>query len=149
MHTLRWKKGDTMTRTKEKDHTAPRGARKKEEDTRESVPNGIRKKFRIFSVRSGMDMPFLFLILTLLVIGLVMLFSASYANAYYRHGSSYFFISRQAVFAVLGVTAMIFISYFDYHHLHKFAIPFLLLSFMMLALVLFMPRINAGSIWAR
>ncbi len=136
-----------MTRTKEKDHIAPRGSRKKEEDTRESAANGIRKKFRIFSVRSGMDMPFLFLILTLLVIGLVMLFSASYANAYYRHGSSYFFISRQAVFAVLGVTAMIFISYFDYHHLHKFAIPFLLLSFLLLALVLFMPAISGVHRW--
>ena len=139
-----------MTRTKEKNDTAPRRSRKDEANKGSKEPaftNGIRKKFRIFSVRSGMDMPFLFLILTLLVIGLVMLFSASYANAYYRHGSSYFFISRQAVFAVLGVTAMIFISYFDYHHLHKFAIPILLLSFMMLALVLFMPRINGVHRW--
>nr|WP_319487500.1 putative lipid II flippase FtsW [uncultured Caproiciproducens sp.] len=138
-----------MTRTKEKTDTTPNRARKNEKsDLKEpTFTNGIRKKFRIFSVRSGMDMPFLFLILTLLIIGLVMLFSASYANAYYRHGSSYFFISRQAVFAVLGVTAMIFISYFDYHHLHKFAIPILLLSFMMLTLVLFMPAINKVHRW--
>ena len=107
----------------------------------------IRKKFRIFSVRSGMDMPFLFLVLTLLIIGLVMLFSASFANALYRHGSSYYFISRQAVFAVLGVAAMITISYFDYHHFHKLAIPMLLFSYMTLVLVLFMPTVNGVHRW--
>ena len=107
----------------------------------------IRKKFRLFSVRSGMDMPFLFLVLTLLIIGLVMLFSASFANALYRHGSSYYFISRQAVFAVLGVAAMIAISYFDYHHFHKIAIPLLLFSYMTLVLVLFMPEVNGVHRW--
>ncbi|HHV32311.1 MAG TPA: putative lipid II flippase FtsW [Clostridiales bacterium] len=95
-----------------------------------------------------MDLPFLFLILVLLVIGLVMLFSASFANALYRHGSSYFFISRQAIWAVLGVVAMIAISYFDYHHLHKFAVPILLLSYAMLVLVLFTSRdINGVHRW--
>lgn len=107
----------------------------------------IRKKFRMFSIRSGMDLPFLFLVLTLLIIGLIMLFSASFANALYRHGSSYFFISRQAFFAVLGVAAMIVISYFDYHHLHKFAIPILLIAYASLVLVLFTPRINGVHRW--
>ena len=108
----------------------------------------IKKKFRLFSVRSGLDLPFLFLTLTLLVIGLIMLFSASYANAYYQHnGNSYYFISRQVVFAILGVIAMISISYFDYHHLHKFAVPILVISYMMLVLVLFTPRINGVHRW--
>ena len=99
----------------------------------------VRKKFRVFSVRSGMDLPFLFLVLVLVVIGLVMMFSASYANAYYRFGNSYYFIIRQGIFAVIGVAAMIFISYFDYHHLHAFAFPILLLSLALLVLVRFMP----------
>ncbi|MEE1280650.1 MAG: hypothetical protein UHK60_00145, partial [Acutalibacteraceae bacterium] len=38
-----------------------------------------RNRFKLFSVRDGMDMPFFFLVLTLLVIGIVMMFSASYA----------------------------------------------------------------------
>ncbi len=130
-----------MNKTKEKPMEAPRRREARSDTQRElkepSFTKKMQKKFRVFSVRSGMDMPFLFLTLTLLIIGLVMLFSASYANAYYRHGSSYFFISKQAIFAVLGVTAMIFISYFDYHHLHKFAIPILLFSYMALVLVLF------------
>ena len=54
--------------------------------------------------------------------GLVMLFSASYAYSYYYYGNSYFFISRQAAFAVFGVVAMLVISTFDYHHFHKLAV---------------------------
>ena len=72
-----------------------------------------------------MDLPLFFLVLVLLTIGLVMLFSASYAYAYYnQNGDSYWFISRQALFAVLGVVVMVLISYFDYHHFHKLAFPF-------------------------
>ncbi|MCY1712755.1 FtsW/RodA/SpoVE family cell cycle protein [Caproiciproducens galactitolivorans] len=133
-----------MTGTKPKNNTAPRQQKQKEQTEK---PKGIRKKFRVFSARSGLDMPFLFLVLTLLIIGLIMLFSASFANALYRHGSSYFFISRQAFFAVLGVAAMIAISYFDYHHLHKFAIPILLFSYMLLAIVLFMKPISGVHRW--
>ncbi len=108
---------------------------------------GLRKKFRMFSARSGMDLPFLFLVLTLVIIGLVMMFSASFANALYRHGSSYYFISRQLINAVLGVAAMIAISYFDYHHLHKMAIPMLLISYAFMVLVLFTTKINGVHRW--
>mgnify|MGYP007093033556 CR=1 FL=1 len=54
-----------------------------------------------------MDMPFFLLIMVILCIGLVMLFSASYANAYYVYGDSYYFIKDQALFAVLGIVIMI------------------------------------------
>ena len=81
----------------------------------------VKKKVRVFSIRAGMDMPFFLLIMVILCIGLVMLFSASYANAYYVYGDSYYFIKDQALFAVLGIVIMILVSYFDYHHLHKYA----------------------------
>jgi cell division protein FtsW len=93
-------------------------------------------------------MPFLFLVLILLVIGLVMLFSASFAYAYYNFNKdSYYFITRQAVFAVLGVVLMLAISYFDYHHLHKFAIPLLLVSYALLVVVLFLPGTKDVHRW--
>ena len=53
-------------------------------------------EFKILSLKSNMDLPFLFLVLTILVIGLVMMFSASYPNAYYLHkGDSFYFNSSQ------------------------------------------------------
>ena len=83
----------------------------------------VRKKYSLFSVRSGIDMPLLMLIFALLGTGLIMLFSASFAYSLYQYGSSTMFISQQATFAVLGIGAMLFISYFDYHHLHKLVLP--------------------------
>lgn len=94
-----------------------------------------------------MDLPFFFLVLTLMVIGLIMLFSSSYAYAYYNYGNSYYFIIRQAGFAVAGIFIMVAISYFDYHHLHKLAIPILLVTYMLLVLVLFMPERNGVRRW--
>ena len=50
------------------------------------VKKRVRKKFRVFSARSGVDRPLFYLILVLLVIGLIMLFSASYAySVSYTH----------------------------------------------------------------
>lgn len=71
--------------------------------------------------RGKMDFTFLSLVLILLTIGLVMLFSASYAYSYSRFGNSYKFITRQAIFAVIGVGVMLWVSRWDYHVFKKFA----------------------------
>ncbi len=108
----------------------------------------FRNKLKIFSVRSGLDLPLFFITLILLIIGLIMLFSASAPNAYYfKNGDSYYFIRSQLIWAIIGVAAMIMISYFDYHHLHKLAIPILIVSFLLLILVLLMPVKNGVHRW--
>ncbi|OKZ76887.1 MAG: hypothetical protein BHV98_07455 [Clostridium sp. CAG:217_53_7] len=62
-------------------------------------------------VTGSFDVPFLALSLLLLTIGLVMLFSASYAYAFYNDdGNSYAYISRQLIFAVVGLVAMFILS---------------------------------------
>ena len=73
----------------------------------------VREKHRVFS-RGRVDMPLLILILVLLAIGLVMLFSASYANSYYYEGNSYYYITRQGIFAVIGVVVMLAVSCLDH-----------------------------------
>ena len=109
---------------------------------------GLKSKLRIFSVRSGLDLPLFFITLLLLVIGLIMLFSASYPNAYYfKNKDSYYFIRSQIIWAVLGIASMIFVSYIDYHKWRKFAVPILGLSFLMLLIVLFMPAVNGVHRW--
>lgn len=127
----------------------PRNSKKKPPNKNSGVKSiKSKKKFKPFSIRSGLDMPFFFLVLILLVIGLVMLFSASYPYAYYNmNGNSYYFIKNQIVFAVMGIIAMIALSYFDYHHLHRFSLVFLVLSFTLLVLVLFMPTVNGVHRW--
>ena len=69
------------------------------------------------------DMPFLLLVLALLGFGLVMLFSASYARAYYYQGSSFYYIGRQIRWSIIGVAGMIAASFVNYHWLRKFVWP--------------------------
>ena len=104
----------------------------------------VRTRLKVFSIRSGLDLPFLFITITLVVVGLIMLFSASYPFAYYRYNDSYYFIKNQLFFAIFGIAVMIVISYFDYH---QFAIPILLVSFVLLVIVLAMPAIHDVHRW--
>ncbi len=90
------------------------------------------------------DITFLSVVLILLTIGLVMLFSASYAYSLEYYKSSYRFISRQALFAVIGVAVMLLISRIDYHFWRKFAWVIFGLSSAMLIFLLIMPPMVSG-----
>lgn len=94
-----------------------------------------------------MDLTFLILTLLLLTIGLIMLFSASYPNAFYLEEDSFYYISKQLVFAVVGIAAMLFISLFDYHGLRQFSIPIMVVTVAMLVLVFAMPSVNDAHRW--
>lgn len=85
----------------------------------------------------GLDLPFMILVLVLVIIGLIMMFSASYPVAYYEIGDSYYYLRRQLIFAVIGIAAMIGLSFFNYNKLHKFAPIFLGISYLALIAVLF------------
>ncbi|MBQ4643397.1 MAG: cell division protein FtsW [Oscillospiraceae bacterium] len=72
--------------------------------------------------RGKIDATFLVLVLVLLTVGLVMLFSASHAYAFYNEGNSFYFIERQLVFAVIGVAAMFFASQINHKFIQKWAV---------------------------
>ena len=119
-----------------------------EQRQHQAPPRKVRAKLKPFSIRLGLDMPFLFLVIALLFIGLVMMFSASYPAAYaYQNGNSYYYLTRQAIFAAIGIGLMFILSYFDYHHLHKFAFLILILSFLLLTVVLFIPSSTGVHRW--
>ena len=54
----------------------------------------------------SVDYSLLVIIFMLLAFGLVMVFSASSANAHYVHGDAMYFFKRQLLWAVFGVAAM-------------------------------------------
>ena len=60
------------------------------------------------------DVPFLLLVLLLTIIGLVMLFSASFPSAYYETGTPTYYFKRQAIFAAIGLVAMFIVSKINY-----------------------------------
>ena len=107
-----------------------------------------KSKFRLFSVSNGFDMPFFLILMLVLVVGLVCLYSASYAYSYYQNnGDSYYFIKRQIIFAVLGVGIMLVASTIDYHIYHKFAIPLMIVSIILLVVALFIPSKTGIHRW--
>ena len=85
--------------------------------------------------RGPMDLPFLMLVLLLLGIGLIMMFSASYATAYYHDGDPLIYITRQAMFGGVGVVAMYLVSKINYQTFRWMAMPALVGSIVLLILV--------------
>lgn len=96
-------------------------------------------KHRMFERGMGIDLPFLLLVLVLLIIGMIMMFSASFPVAYYNMGDSYYYIKRQIIFALIGLAAMVLLSFFNYNKLHKVAALFLGISWILLVVVLLVP----------
>ncbi len=101
----------------------------------------LRKKPSFFQ-EGKLDITFLSLVLILLSIGLVMLFSASYAYSYTYFGNSYKFISRQAIFAVIGIALMLIISKIDYRILKKFSWLIYIANIGLLVTVLILPPMS-------
>ncbi len=99
----------------------------------------VKSRLKLFSIRLGMDMTFLFLVVILVIIGIIMMYSASYPSALRYDDDSQNYLYKQSIFAIVGFVAMIGISYFDYHHFHLLA-PFIyLLGLVLLGVVLAMP----------
>lgn len=65
-------------------------------------------------VTGGFDIPFFGLTMVILAIGLVMLFSSSYAYSYYKYDNSYHYFFRQLIFAAVGIVIMLIISKMNY-----------------------------------
>lgn len=86
------------------------------------APSGALKA-KTKSKAGPIDSVFLLLVLILVAFGLVMVFSASYATANYRYGDSLHYIKRQAIFAVIGIVAMLIISKVPYYIYHRLAKP--------------------------
>ncbi len=100
-----------------------------------SAPKPEKKRIRL----GGADTTFAIVVLILLGLGLVMMFSASYAIAINEDKPGYFYALRQGIFALVGLVAMVIMSVFDYHILQKgwIALASYLGSVLLLILVMF------------
>lgn len=95
---------------------------------------------RIMS-KGPIDLPFALLVLLLTAIGVLMVFSASFARAYYESSdpstmAALSVFLRQLVFAVAGVIVMFVVSRIDYHWWRRWAVPVLGLAIVLLILVI-------------
>lgn len=88
--------------------------------------------------RGPVDLPFLVLVILLTGIGLIMLLSASFPSAYYetKNNDPTFYFTRQGVFAVMGIAAMLFIGKINYQRFRGVAKPLMALAVILLVLIL-------------
>lgn len=105
------------------------------------------KSFSSF-LNNPIDFTLLITILFLLCIGLVMVLSASSPSALAESGNSYSYFSKQLLFAILGIIAMLFISKIDYRFYQKFYKHAWWIALILLALVLVAGRtVNGAKRW--
>jgi cell division protein FtsW len=89
------------------------------------------------SPREHLDYHLLLLVtLALVAFGLVMVYSASSARALLASGDSAFYLKRQALYAVVGLAALVALSRVDFRRLRFAAAPLLAGSFVLLLAVL-------------
>ena len=85
--------------------------------------------------KDSMDYSLLVIILMLLAFGLVMVFSASSANAHYQYGDATYFFKRQLIWAIVGIALMLMVSKFSYKHLKRYGNLIFTISIVALLLV--------------
>ncbi len=101
-----------------------------------SINHAVRQSKTIKSLRLGLDVPLLLVVVTLMAFGLLMVYSASWGPSLEIGDNPAFFFTNQLRWAFLGSLVMIGLSLFDYHRLKKLVVPMMIATLIMLVLVL-------------
>lgn len=90
------------------------------------------------------DLLFLAAVVLLAAYGVVCVYSASCYNAEVQYGDALYFFKKQLIGFVLGLAAMVGVSFFPYKKLRRAGLPALLFSLVLLALV-FIPGVGRSN----
>jgi cell division protein FtsW len=105
--------------------------------------------------RLGRELPvdkmLLAIVLGITLFGAVMVYSASAILAEKNYGSQFYFLSRQALWALVGLGAMAVGISIDYRHYKRPVVIYsvLMVTLVLLIAVLFLPRVNETHRWIR
>ena len=110
-----------------------------------SRPEASKQEKPVLDERGLADMPFLILTVLLVGIGLIMLFSASYARSYEETGNAAYYFVRQAIFAVSGIGIMWVVSRLNYQVWRFGGFVILLVSLLFLVAVPFIGDSSGGA----
>lgn len=88
------------------------------------------------SLRLGLDVPLLLVVITLMAFGLLMVYSASWGPSLEIGDNPAYFFTNQLKWAILGSLVMVGLSLFDYHRLQRLVVPMGLVTLVMLIMVL-------------
>lgn len=103
------------------------------EGRKKLTPDGTSRGYKEKIPAGPMDLPFFLIIMVLLVMGIIMMFSAGYAWAIKEQDDGTYYVRHQLVMAAIGLFLMLGVSYFDYHFYRK---PYIVFSLFMVSAVL-------------
>src|SRR5512137_1707418 len=86
--------------------------------------------------RLGFDVPFLLVVISLVLFGILMVYSASADYSFQVFGSPAYLFMRQLRWLGLGTIVMIALALLDYHYWKKLALPLMLTAIIALIAVL-------------
>lgn len=132
--------------------------KKTEQSKKNSIFKVIINDIKDWAVRSRklgtVDLPFFFIVMILLVMGIIMMFSASYALAISEGNPGTFYAIKQLKFAAVGLIAMWLLSKVDYHFFQNRFISFFLfiVCLIMMVAILIKPlhigvTLNGATRW--
>ncbi len=115
---------------------------------KKSVENKLVHKKSSKVAFGSVDFTLHLVILTLVSIGIVMVYSASsYIAAVGQEQDSLYYLKRQLISAVIGFVAMFVMMNFDYHKIKKYMKPTVIVTFVLLIVVLFFPGRDGTRRW--
>ncbi|HZW68791.1 MAG TPA: stage V sporulation protein E [Pseudogracilibacillus sp.] len=76
------------------------------------------------------------IVLSLLTIGVFMVYSSSYVWAEYKYGDPYYFLKRQLLFATAGIISMALVTFIPFYKIRRYVHVILLTCICLLVLVL-------------
>ena len=114
---------------------------------RRTAPKKAAKAGFFSAVKGRMDISFFFLVVTLTAIGVIMVFSASYATSLHEEGSSLAIIGKQVIFVALGFVGMFVASYVPAQLYKKLSVWIYLGSLGLMFVALFFKNKTGASRW--
>jgi cell division protein FtsW len=94
------------------------------------------------------DIILLVITLILVTVGTAMIYSSSSILAMERFKDAQYFLKKQILFVLLGLSVMVLLTKFDYHRLKRWAYPGIVLSVILLLLI-FVPHVGIRAGGAR
>jgi len=96
--------------------------------------------------RLGFDVPLLMVVISLILFGMLMVYSASADYSFQVYGSPSYIFMRQLRWLGLGSLVMIFLALMDYHYWKKFALILMGAAIFALMAVLIIQDTRLGSV---
>jgi cell division protein FtsW len=81
----------------------------------------------------------------LLIVGLMMIYSATFALGYQLHGQATYYFIRQLLWMGLGTLGLVVFARVEYHTWRRFSIPMMIVVMSLLALVLLVGDVRFGG----